>query len=618
MHPYEAARRVLAELHKIFLQHGHRNWSVSPTKDGKENFAHVGLDEAEARKALLLLVSKRLAEHRGTIAFVITEYGVRVSDHATQLEDVLPIPHANADPDPATGDSRATPNVPARTPLPALDEFVPADLRERFTAVHHIGGGSFGNVYQVVDRESLQRLALKVTIPAPDARARAKREADVMRTLRHPNVMTALELHPDGEWFVFPLAEGTLGQLKAWDRVTDDDALALARDVGSALEHAHAKGVRHRDLHVDNILRFDGRWVVADWGLAVARGSDRLTRTRSVGGIATWTAPEQIVALKNADERSDLFSLGRLVQWLASGRLPDDDRPGVLADGHPLAAFVERLTQLDPSDRPTSATSALELLPSREPVPRRAVERAAGPGRRPPTPISQSEIERLEGRHRARVGDLLALQKDSPSLKPGPMVILHVWPSDEKREVDLLPLKQSRFDPLPPVAHLHWDVRFNHDGIAASCPENPPASWLVHISRSGAIELADTYMIQRIHAPEPVLFPLNLEREVVGFVEHWASTVLEPLGVHPPRVVTLTLAGINGFELHLHERSPVKRKTTFDRDIFTFAPVVLADDSDVRSSLKSLFDRIWQAAGEDRSLGYSRSGEWLDDVHRRR
>ena len=120
----------------------------------------------------------------------------------------------------------------------------------------------------------------------------------------------------------------------------------------------------HRDLHPENVLRVDGRWVVADWGVTIARGHKRLTRTRSAGGNELWIAPEQLRSLKDATVRSDLYSLGRLVEWLASGELPNPLRPGTLSDGHPLGSFVAAATQLDANNRPPSVEEALRLIPS--------------------------------------------------------------------------------------------------------------------------------------------------------------------------------------------------------------------------------------------------------------
>lgn len=288
-----------------------------------------------------------------------------------------------------TAPIQATPSVTAS----ALADFLPKELAGRFEIVQHLGTGSFAAVYQVVDSDSDQRFALKVTANTPEARERAHREADAAAKLSHPNIVEVIEADPAARWFLLPLAEGTLGQLQAWRRLGSSAAIEIATFVGSALQHAHAFDFIHRDLHPDNVLRIDGRWTVADWGLAVARSHQRLTRTKSVGGTATWTAPEQLRSLKDADERSDLFSLGRLVQWLASGELPDVTKPGELDAAHPCARFVDATTRLARDERPPSVQAALELLPD-EPAWRVSVNIGAAMSSRPASIIA-SQDERL-------------------------------------------------------------------------------------------------------------------------------------------------------------------------------------------------------------------------------
>lgn len=614
LHPYAAARAVLKILHEIFLQHGHRNWSVSAATDGKPNFAHIGLDEEAATKALRLLVTKHLAEHRGTKGFVISDRGVSTSDHPKTLDFALPVPAQVASEPPENDRGRVL-----RAGSSGLDQYVPGELRARFVAIDYIGGGSFGNVYQVVDQDSLRRFALKVTISAPDARARAQREAAAARALSHDNIMPVVEFGPEGQWFLFPLAEGTLGHLKSWGRLEPSAAFDIATGVGSALVHAHAAGFLHRDLHVDNILRFDGRWLVADWGLTIARGSDRLTRSRSVGGVQTWTAPEQILSLRNADERSDLFSLGRLVEWLATDTLPDPTRPGDLPDEHPLAEFVNATTRFDPAQRPGNVAEALSLLPSSSvasPFGSRGISVLAAA--RMPPPFTPAKIDALRKRHQERVEQIHSGRRAAVDLREGPGLILHLFPSTEARTLDLLALKQERFEALPPVAHLPWELHFNHDGLVAYWPDSLPATQQVQIHHNGAIELVDMYAVQRIQAPEPVLFPLNLERDVVAFVEHWTENVLRRLGVGKPFVVCLSITGVEGFELRVDGRPFFERKPLFDRNLISLRPVVVNEGDDLRRLLKATFDGLWQAAGEDRSLGYSPSGEWLESVHPQR
>ncbi len=608
-HPYQIARRVLLDLHKVFLERGDQLWSVSPT-----GFHDIGIDEETARKALRLLATKKLVRYVATNSFVISDYGVSACDHPSTLERELPAP------------SEALPlgtSVPggaaSTTSSGPLDEYVPVALRDRFVAVCHLGSGSFSAVYEVQDRESLQRFALKVTRPDPDAKARAEREINALAKLHHNNVLGAVAVDSQGDWFILPLAEGTLGQLQSWGRLTPATALTLAWEVGSALAHAHAAGFVHRDLHVDNILRLDGAWMVADWGLTIARGQNRLTRTRSVGGNETWTAPEQLKSLRDADARSDLYSLGRIVEWLATGALPEPDRAGELRSGHPLAAFVNALTQLDRERRPPNAEAALAMLPPRT--------NPTSPPRTPDvpaisplhlSPVSAVVLDRCRERHVARLEQVRSRREQTVALEDGPAIVLHVSPTGDAREFDLLPLKAEGFQPLPPIPHVHWQARFNHDGLVAYPQESPPVLQRLQLCRDGVIEFVDTYSVQRIHAPKQILFPLLLERDIVDFVEHWTQTILRRLGVPYPLVLCFGVTGVDGFELHIDDRPSLLPKSVFDRDTLSFRPVVLDGTQDIRRLLKPTFDALWQAAGEDRSLGYSPDGQWLDEPHPRR
>lgn len=495
---------------------------------------------------------------------------------------------------------------------------MPSGLRERFGVIDQLGRGSYGTVFQVVDRESLQRFALKVTIAAPDAMLRAGREVEAVASLAHENILPAIDYEALGAWFILPLADGPLGQMRAWGRAGPGTALEIAISVGRALEHAHGLGFLHRDLHVDNILRCDGKWMVGDWGLAVGPRSDPLTRTRSVGGTETWTAPEQLASLRSADARSDLFSLGRIVQWLVTGALPDISRAASLPVGEPLAAFVNACTQLSPDARPATVRAAMDLLP-RQPI-ERAAPVAPAASRASPRPLRASvppaTLERVLGTHRARLAQVQGGQTPV-ALEPRPTFVLHVLPLEDTGNFDLLPLKVASVDLMPRVAHVHWLVRFNHDGLLGYWPDEAPVSQYVQVLRSGGIELVDTYGVQRIHAPKPVLFPLSLERDVVAFIRHWNETVLEPLGVSLPRVACLSITGIKGFVLHIDERPSFLPKPLFDRDTVSFRPVVLDAAEDVEQSLKPMFDALWRAAGEDRSLGYSSAGSWIPDAHKR-
>lgn len=159
------------------------------------------------------------------------------------------------------------------------------------------------------------------------ARQRIQREADVLRRLRHPNVVELLEVVQDGDdvVLVMPyLAGGTLA-----DRVAHHgpapagEVERLATDLGGAVAAAHRAGVVHRDIKPANVL-FDAEGVphLADFGVASSREHTAgLTAAGSVVGTAGFMAPEQARG-ESAGQAADVFSLGATLRFAATGEGP--------------------------------------------------------------------------------------------------------------------------------------------------------------------------------------------------------------------------------------------------------------------------------------------------------
>src|SRR5207253_220233 len=125
-------------------------------------------------------------------------------------------------------------------------------------------------------------------------------EIDVVAHLHHPHI---LPLFDSGEaegalYFVMPYVEGDSleNRLRREGQLPREDALQIARDVASALQHAHDRGINHRDIKPANILLQDGQALVADFGIALAvsmTASDRLTATGILPGTPQYMSPEQ-------------------------------------------------------------------------------------------------------------------------------------------------------------------------------------------------------------------------------------------------------------------------------------------------------------------------------------
>lgn len=160
---------------------------------------------------------------------------------------------------------------------------------------------------------------------------RFTREVEAMRAAAGLNVMSVIDVDPDGEWYTMPIAAGELtpavNNLSPTER--ENLALAVVRAVASGLRSFHAEGRVHRDLKPANILWLenedDARWVVSDFGIARnAPGATtaELTRNGHLVGTESWAAPEQHADAHSATPQTDVYSLGAIVGWIMTGELP--------------------------------------------------------------------------------------------------------------------------------------------------------------------------------------------------------------------------------------------------------------------------------------------------------
>jgi serine/threonine protein kinase len=236
-----------------------------------------------------------------------------------------------------------------------------------------IGRGAFAEVYRAERRGDPQD-AVAFKRPrehVPLARDRMAREIHLQQQLDHPNVMPILDSAADRSWFVMPLALGSLQDLWTDGEIGEDAhevAVAVVRDISSGLEHAHVRGLVHRDVSPMNILALEDspgqhRWVIGDWG-TVRRPRGKTTRrlTDPGEGLGTqgFAAPETWEDAHEVDLRADVYSLGRVVAWLLTGRRPVPNRP--LLPAGPLRGFVQECTALDPTGRFDSMKMLRERL----------------------------------------------------------------------------------------------------------------------------------------------------------------------------------------------------------------------------------------------------------------
>ena len=195
-----------------------------------------------------------------------------------------------------------------------------------------VGKGGMAAVYEAFEAAPLERtVALKVLPPEflhDDTFAkRFMQEARVVASLEHPNIVPIYASGIDNgiPWISMRmLTGGSLATLlDGQGRLGIERTTALLRDIGNALDYAHARGVIHRDLKPSNILMDDaGRAYICDFGLArLIQGRERWTRTGNVTGTPQYMAPEQALG-GVLDHRCDIYGFGVLAYEMLCGTTP--------------------------------------------------------------------------------------------------------------------------------------------------------------------------------------------------------------------------------------------------------------------------------------------------------
>ena len=284
-------------------------------------------------------------------------------------------------------------------------------LMNRFEIVERLGAGGFGTVYRAWDARLEREVAVKVIETEPGSGTRTRREAQAAARLNHPGIVGLYEFvqHEygpgDGRAFlVSELVEGpTLRELIDGDRLSDREVAGIAIETARSLEHAHSRGVVHRDVKPSNLIRSDetGQTKLMDFGVARLAGVEELTAAGDVLGTLAYMSPEQAEGMEAGPE-ADVYSLGLTLFEAWTGVNP---RRGRSAGETVLTATRELppLSSLRP-DLPVELTDlideCLDLEPDWRPS---AAELAAGVERvqqsldsgapeRSPAPVARIEV----------------------------------------------------------------------------------------------------------------------------------------------------------------------------------------------------------------------------------
>jgi predicted Ser/Thr protein kinase len=208
-----------------------------------------------------------------------------------------------------------------------------------FRILREVGRGGMGAVYEAEQASLGRRVALKVlrfgAVSEPEAITRFQREAETVARLHHTNIVPIFSVGSEHgvNFYAMQFIEGrSLAQVLA-DRAGPLDSDQVAEwglQAAEALEHAHRRGVIHRDVKPSNLLLDnDGRIWLTDFGLAKRLDDATLSMTGALLGTPRYMSPEQASSgERRIDHRTDLFSLGATLYELATGRpVFDGDSP---------------------------------------------------------------------------------------------------------------------------------------------------------------------------------------------------------------------------------------------------------------------------------------------------
>ena len=305
---------------------------------------------------------------------------------------------------------------------PALDDLgvrLQAALGAGYTVERSIGQGGFAAVYLVRDLTLKRPLAVKVLTPdlllSATALERFRREAETIAQLAHPHIVPLHFIGGANDVFYLAMAyvdgESLADRIGREGRLGVDEAVRILREVASALDFAHRRGVIHRDIKPHNVLleQETGRALVTDFGIARTAEAASLTVSGMVIGTPAYMSPEQVTG-SVVDHRTDLYALGIVGYEMLTGQPPFGGATPTEALMRRVAHPAEPVQRVRPDTPPVLAevvNRCLEQDPARRFATGGEIVRALGGA----TPVSggHSTAEMVRGARRARLPLLLVL-----------------------------------------------------------------------------------------------------------------------------------------------------------------------------------------------------------------
>jgi eukaryotic-like serine/threonine-protein kinase len=246
-----------------------------------------------------------------------------------------------------------------------LEASQPASAGETVNAykiVARLGAGGMGVVYKALDTRLQRTVALKFVSIDRETAAQSWQllleEARAASQLDHPNIGTIYGVEEDASgrlFIVMAYYDGPTLADKIKGPMPPAEAVALAIQIAQGLAEAHARNIVHRDIKPSNvILTAQGLAKIVDFGLARVISSANSTRSLTTTGTAAYMSPEQALAQRNIDHRTDLWSLGVVLYEMLTAHLPFS------ADSVPGLLFA--ITNTPPQEMPAEVAPELQRI----------------------------------------------------------------------------------------------------------------------------------------------------------------------------------------------------------------------------------------------------------------
>lgn len=237
-----------------------------------------------------------------------------------------------------------------------MDNYVGKRLDGRYEIQEIIGVGGMSVVYKAYDNVDDRIVAVKILkdefLTNDEFVRRFKNESKAIALLSHPNIVKVYDVSfgEKLQYIVMEYVDGiTLKEyIQKQKSITWNDALFFTTQILRALQHAHDKGIVHRDIKPQNIILLsNGNIKVADFGIARFSRSETRTLTDAAIGSVHYISPEQAKG-EFTDERADIYSVGVVLYEMLAGKVPFEADSAVSVALMQLQDDAERLTQINP------------------------------------------------------------------------------------------------------------------------------------------------------------------------------------------------------------------------------------------------------------------------------